>query len=64
MLLRLAIAARRTPKTFKFFKAYKSFLESRSTFKTRMKGAPFFAIYNVGDYTFAPLQGHLGGDDG
>ena len=44
------------PKTFKFFKAYKSFLESRSTFKTRMKGAPFFAIYNVGDYTFAPYK--------
>lgn len=44
------------PKTFKFFKAYKSFLESRSTFRTRMKGAPFFAIYNVGDYTFAPYK--------
>ena len=44
------------PKTFKFFKAYQSFLESRSTFKTRMKGAPFFAIYNVGDYTFAPYK--------
>jgi hypothetical protein len=44
------------PKTFKFFKAYKSFLESRSTFKTRMKGAPFFAIYNVGDYTFSPYK--------
>ncbi len=44
------------PKTFKFFKAYKSFLESRSTFKTRMKSAPFFAIYNVGDYTFAPYK--------
>lgn len=44
------------PKTFQFFKAYKSFLESRSTFRTRMKGAPFFAIYNVGDYTFAPYK--------
>jgi len=44
------------PKTFKFFKAYKSFLESRSTFKTRMKSAPFFAIYNVGDYSFAPYK--------
>ncbi|MGS4262880.1 Eco57I restriction-modification methylase domain-containing protein [Serratia marcescens] len=44
------------PKTFKFFKAYKDFLESRSTFKTRMKGAPFFSIYNVGDYTFAPYK--------
>lgn len=44
------------PKTFNFFKAYKNFLESRSTFKTRMKGAPFFSIYNVGDYTFAPYK--------
>ena len=44
------------PKTFKFFKAYQSFLESRSTFKTRMKKAPFFSIYNVGDYTFAPFK--------
>jgi len=44
------------PKTFKFFKTYKSFLEARSTFKTRMKGAPFFAIYNVGEYTFAPFK--------
>jgi hypothetical protein len=44
------------PKTYKFFKAYQSFLESRSTFKTRMKCAPFFAIYNVGEYTFAPYK--------
>lgn len=46
----------KNPKTFKFFKAYQSNLESRSTFKTRMKGAPFFSIYNVGDYTFAPYK--------
>jgi len=44
------------PKTFKFFSAYKGFLEVRSTFRTRMKGAPFFSIYNVGDYTFAPYK--------
>jgi len=44
------------PKTFKFFKAYKSFLENRSTYKTRMKNAPFFSVYNVGDYTFAPYK--------
>lgn len=49
-------STRTNPKTFKFFKAYKDFLESRSTFKTRMKGAPFFSIYNVGDYTFAPYK--------
>ena len=44
------------PKTFKFFKAFKANLESRSTYKTRMKGAPFFSIYNVGEYTFAPYK--------
>ncbi len=44
------------PKTYKFFKTYKSFLESRSTYRTRMKTAPFFAVYNVGDYTFAPFK--------
>ncbi len=49
-------SAQSNPKTFNFFKAYKSFLESRSTFKTRMKNAPFFAIYNVGEYTFAPYK--------
>lgn len=48
--------SRTNPKTFQFFKAYKSFLESRSTFRARMKDAPFFAIYNVGDYTFAPYK--------
>jgi hypothetical protein len=33
-------------------------LEKRSTWRTRMKstGAPFYAIYNVGDYTFAPYK--------
>ncbi|MEO1751372.1 N-6 DNA methylase [Thiofaba sp. EF100] len=48
--------ANNNAKTFNFFSAYKAFLESRSTFRTRMKGAPFFAIYNVGDYTFAPYK--------
>jgi len=47
---------RNNPKTFNFFRAFKNHLETRSTFKNRMKGAPFFAIYNVGDYTFAPYK--------
>jgi len=47
---------KKNPKTFKFFKAFQSFLETRSTFKNRMKGAPFFAIYNVGNYTFSPYK--------
>lgn len=44
------------PKTLKYFKAFKDRLEVRSTYKTRMKGAPFFAIYNVGDYSFSPYK--------
>jgi len=47
---------RSNPKTFKFFKAFQDFLERRSTFKNRMKDAPFFAIYNVGSYTFSPYK--------
>jgi hypothetical protein len=33
-------------------------LEARSTWNTRMKpnGAPFYAVYNVGAYTFAPFK--------
>lgn len=44
------------PKTYKYFKTFRFELESRSTFKGRMKNAPFYAIYNVGDYTFAPWK--------
>lgn len=44
------------PKTLNYFKAFKGRLEVRSTYKTRMKGAPFFAIYNVGEYSFAPYK--------
>jgi len=42
--------------TAKFFKAYQSLLKERSTFKGRMKNAPYYAIYNVGDYTFSPYK--------
>lgn len=33
-------------------------LENRSTYRTRMKstGAPFYAIYNVGEFTFKPWK--------
>lgn len=44
------------PKSYKYFQTFKKELESRSTFKGRMKNAPFYAIYNVGDYTFAPWK--------
>ena len=41
------------PKTYAYFKAYRKLLEQRSTYKGRMPNAPFYAIYNVGEYTFA-----------
>lgn len=44
------------PRTYEFFRAYQPLLEQRSTYRLRMKGAPFFSIYNVGDYTFAPFK--------
>ena len=41
------------PKTYSYFKSFKKLLEQRSTYKGRMPNAPFYAIYNVGEYTFA-----------
>ena len=31
-------------------------LSTRSTLSTRMTNAPFYAVYNVGSYTFAPYK--------
>ncbi len=42
--------------TSNYFRQYQSLLKSRSTFKGRMFNAPYFAIYNVGDYTFSPYK--------
>ena len=47
---------RRHPRTKRYFAAYESWLRERSTWKNRMPTAPFFAIYNVGPYTFAPYK--------
>lgn len=46
------------PKMRKFFSGYADLLEQRSTWKTRMAatGAPSYAIYNVGDFTFKPWK--------
>lgn len=44
------------PKTKAYFKAYEKLLRARSTLTTRMPGAPYFAVYNVGTYTFAPFK--------
>lgn len=42
--------------TNSYFENYRSVLQERSTYRTRMPGAPYFAIYNVGDYTFSPFK--------
>ena len=54
------------PATYRYFQRInramdnvgKPLLENRSTWRSRMKpmGAPFYAIYNVGPYTFAPYK--------
>ena len=43
-------------KTKAWFAAYKALLEVRSTYRRQMKGAPFYGVYNVGDYTFQPWK--------
>lgn len=43
-------------KTKNWFTGYKDLLESRSTYRRQMKGAPFYAVYNVGEYTFKPWK--------
>ena len=44
------------PKLYHYFKNYERLLRSRSTYKLRMKDAPFYCVYNVGPYTFAPWK--------
>ena len=44
------------PKTKSYLKAYERWLRKRSTLSTRMTNAPFYAVYNVGSYTFAPYK--------
>ena len=44
------------PHTYRYFNTYQAALRRRSTFRLRMPGAPFFAVYSVGSYTFAPYK--------
>lgn len=43
-------------KTKKWFTSYKILLNARSTYRLQMAGAPFYCVYNVGDYTFQPWK--------
>lgn len=44
------------PKTKSYFKHYEQWLRKRSTWSKRMPHAPYYAVYNVGSYTFAPYK--------
>lgn len=44
------------PKIKNYFKSYEQWLRRRSTWSRRMPHAPFYAVYNVGSYTFAPYK--------
>ena len=43
-------------RTRAWFAHYQPLLEKRSTYRRQMQGAPYFAIYNVGPYTFQPWK--------
>lgn len=46
----------RMPHLQAYFTLFRNLLVQRSTYRGRMPGAPFYAIYNVGSYTFAPWK--------
>jgi len=39
-----------------WFTQFSSLLVSRSTYRRQMQGAPFYSIYNIGEYTFKPWK--------
>lgn len=43
-------------KTKAWFSRFKALLQDRSTYRRQMPGAPFYAVYNVGPYTFQPWK--------
>lgn len=49
-------AVAKLPQTKKYLQHFHSLLERRSTYRLRQKGAPFYAVYNSGSYTFAPYK--------
>jgi len=52
----IAINGIQLSKTKAWFTAYKTLLEARSTYRRQMIGAPFYDVYNVGDYTLQPWK--------
>lgn len=43
-------------RTKQYFNSFEDILSQRSTFRGRMPGAPFYAVYNVGEFTFKPWK--------
>lgn len=41
---------------YSYFRTYEQQLKNRSTYRTRMPSAPYYSVYNVGEYTFAPWK--------
>lgn len=41
---------------YEYFREFKQQLRNRSTYRTRMPSAPYYAVYNVGTYTFSPWK--------
>ena len=46
------------PKTYEYLKAFEQVLLNRAAYKKFMKNrkAPFYSMYNVGEYTYAPYK--------
>lgn len=42
------------PKTYSYFRNFQKKLEKRGTHKLMGKNSPFYSVYKIGDYTFAP----------
>lgn len=52
----LAISTPGLRRTKEWFAGFSDLLRNRSTYRRQMKGAPYHAVYNVGDYTFQPWK--------
>ena len=44
------------PRTLEYLAHFRDKLEARSGYKKYLQGAPYYSMYNVGPYTFAPYK--------
>jgi hypothetical protein len=53
-----AVLRTRFPRTYQYFEEFREELFSRTHYKAHFKaqGAPYYSMYNVGPYTFAPYK--------